>query len=70
MACQANVTFKDCDDSTMTHGPVLHEEHCHFHLRNALIKNGLNIPLSKYLTEKMKTDLDEIKLWIESEHLF
>ena len=60
MARQANTTFKDHDDSTMTHGPVLCEEYCHHHLWNTPIKNGLNIPLSKHLTEKMKTDLDEM----------
>ena len=61
MAIAADYIFENnSNENNNTHGPKTFEEYYHQHLRNTLIKNGLNIPLSKYLTKNLKTDLDQI----------
>ena len=32
MACEANITFTDDNDETVTYGPIIYEEYCHHHL--------------------------------------
>ena len=61
MAVAANYTFEsNNNENNDTYGPKIFEEYCYQHLCNILIKNSLNIPLSKCLPIKLKTNLNQI----------